>query len=208
MKQIGLLILAAMVITSCSVTQLSMTSLNSERGDAVCSRIVPDNNYGKSKDIHIYSWTQGGILNVNRVFIDFDLAAIPKNTTIKSASLSLYFNPNPKNQGDRYKNTGEDNIIIQRVISNWNESDLTWSSQPETTETNQIVITKKKNAKTGYLDIDVTNLIQDLVKDDNGRYGIMVRHQNEKPKNAVYFASSNHPNKDLHPKLEVSYKSK
>ncbi len=195
-----------MVITSCSLKRhLTVTPVTSERGDAVVSLIVPDNNYGKLEDIHIYSWFQGGLLNVNRVLIDFNLDAIPKRAIIYKAFLSLYLNPTSvydKVGG----NQGQDSIIIQRVVSNWHESDVTWKKQPETTIENQLIIPKNENSKEDYINIDVTNIVQDIVNEDDGRYGILIRHKNEKPYNVVFFASSNNPNKKLHPKLKVYYR--
>ena len=72
--------------------------------DAVFSLIVPDNNYGTLKDIHLYAWTQLGVLNVNRVAIDFNLSSIPVGATVDSAFLSLFFN---KTSGYGTQHSGE-----------------------------------------------------------------------------------------------------
>ena len=195
---------------SCSVKKLVVTPVNSERGDAVFSLIVPENNYGKLEDIHIYSWKQEGVLNVNRVLIDFNLDKIPSTAIIDSAFLDLYFNPTSaydKVLGNK-GNQGYESILLQRVISDWNEDDVTWNNQPETTKINQLTIPRIGNARADYLNIDVTNIVQDIVMEDNGRYGILVRHQNEKPYNVVFFASTNNPDKKIHPKLSVYYRNK
>ncbi|MGL1886220.1 MAG: DNRLRE domain-containing protein [Reichenbachiella sp.] len=208
MKNNVIIILVFVLVSSCSLKKVSVTSNNSRRGDAVFSRIVPYNNYGKLEDIHIYCWTQNGELNVNRVLIDFNLDKIPSSAIIDSAFLSLYFNPTSAYNKDGKGNQGQDSIIIQRVTSDWNENDVTWNKQPETTKVNQLVIPKTKSTFTDYVNIDVTYLIQDIVKDDKGRYGIMIRHQNEKPYNVVFFASGNNPKKNLHPELSVYYRKK
>jgi hypothetical protein len=210
MKKVGIFIFIVCTVSSCSVTKMTVTPDNSERGDAVFSLIVPDNNYGKLEDIHIYSWTQGGELNVNRVLIDFDLSKMPTTAIIDSAFLSLYFNPTSayNKVGGNKGNQGQDSIIIQRVISNWNEKEVTWNKQPESTIENQVKIAKKKETRADYENIDITKIIQDIVKNDNGRYGIMIRHKDEVPYNVVFFASSNHPNKQLHPTLRIYYRKK
>jgi len=210
MTKNGIIILTLIMISSCSVKKLTVTPINSERGDAVFSLIVPDNNYGTLEDIHIYSWTQGGELNVNRVLIDFNLDKIPSGAIIDSAFLNLYFNPTSsydKTSGNK-GNRGQDSIIIQRVTSDWNEKDVTWNKQPETTKENQLIIPKNENVRADYVNIDITNIVQDIIKEDNGRYGIMVRHKNEEPYNVVFFASSNNPDKKLYPKLRVYYRRK
>lgn len=210
MRNTGIIIFTIMMITSCSVKKLTVTSEISERGDTVISLIVPDNNYGKLEDIHIYCWTQEGELNVNRVLIDFNLDTIPASAIIDSAFLSLYFNPTSAyNKVGRNKgNHDQDSIVIQRVISNWNENDVTWNKQPETSKINQKVIAKKVNPRADYVNIDITNIIQDIVKNVNGRYGIMIRHQNEQPYKKVLWASSNNTDERLHPKLRVCYRKR
>ena len=204
MRIIGSITLFTLLFASCSSKKLIVTPVNSDRGDAVYSRSVPDNNYGQIEDIHIYCWTNRSRVNVNRVLIDFNLDEIPSSAVVDSAFLSLYYNPTSTYDNER-GNKGEDNIIIQRVISNWHEDEVTWNTQPRATETNQIVLPKQKDVRADYVNIDMTTLIQDIVNEDEDRYGIMVRHQNERPFNVVYLASSNHSNEQLHPKLRVYY---
>jgi hypothetical protein len=210
MKKIGVFIITLIMITSCSVKKITVRPENSLRGDAVFCLIVPDNNYGKSEDIHIYSWIQGRELNINRVLIDFDLSKIPTSAKIEKAYLNLYFNPTSayNEVGGNKGNQGSDSILIQRVISDWNEKDVTWNRQPKTTAKNQVTIGKKKDPMASYKKIEITNIIQDIIKDENGQFGIMIRHKDEVPYNVVFFASSNHPNIKLHPTLTIYYKNK
>jgi hypothetical protein len=210
MKKIGLVIFMTFLFLSCSVKKLVVIPTNSARGDAVFSLIVPNNNYAKLEDIHIYSWTQVGVLNVNRVLIDFNLDEIPKSARIESAYLSLYFNPTSayNKVGGNKGNQGPDSIVIQRVTSDWNENDVTWNRQPETTKENQVIIGKLDSPIADYTDIDITNIIQDIVNSENGRYGILIRHKDEIPYNVVFFASSNHPDIKLHPNLRIYYRKK
>ena len=64
-----------------------------EGKDAVFSYLVPQNNYGDLADIHLFSWTQQGNLNTNRVAIEFtELKAYP-DLFVRRATLSFYFNP-------------------------------------------------------------------------------------------------------------------
>ncbi len=194
-----------------SVKKKTFTPSNSKRGDTVFSLIVPDNNYGKMEEINIYCWTQGGILNTNRVLIDFDLSDIPDTAVIKKALLSLYFNPiSAYHDGlDCRGNQGQDDILIQRVTSDWLDTEATWNKQPKTTEFNQVIIEKHRYPWANYENIDISDIVQDIVKHGNEeRYGIMVRHRLETVYNVVFFASSEHPNKRLHPKLEIHYRAK
>lgn len=171
------------------------------------SLIVPYNNYGHLEDIHIFSWTQLGELNVNRALIDFNFDEISTNTEIVKADLNLYFNPTSIYDSGS-GNQGSDTIIIQRITSDWDENDVTWNQQPETTEMNQLLMAKLEGNDTNYIGIDIRNIVQDIVNEDENRFGILIRHQTEKPYNVVYFASSNHHDLNLHPKLIIEYKRK
>ncbi len=210
MRKIGFLALSAFLLFSCSVTKIVVIPVNSDRGDAVISLIVPDNNYAALEDIHIYSWTQGGELNVNRVLIDFNLSKIPSYAKIDSAFLSLYFNPTSvyNKVGGNKGNQGSDSIMIQRVTSGWDDNTVTWNTQPATTTRNQVILGKHNDPEANYLNIDVTGIVQDIINSSEGRYGIMIRHKDEIPYNVVFFASSNHPDRRLHPQLKIYYRKR
>lgn len=207
MKQLHIILFLTFLIASCSTRTTQLSVSDSKRGDAVFSLIVPNNNYGQIENIHIYSWTQGGILNVNRVLIDFDFDAIPKSAKINKAVLNLYFNPTSKYDealGGK-GNHGTDSIIVQRVTSDWHENKVTWNTQPKTTTENQVILTNMGIPHANY-QIDITDIIKDIIENRSERYGIMIRYKNEVPYNVSFFASSNHPDIKLHPTLKVSYR--
>ncbi len=212
MKKIGVLVFVAVFFTACLPQEvvepkLVLKASQSNRGDAVFSLIVPDNNYGQLEDIHVYTWTQDGQINTNRVLIDFYFNNISTSAIVDSAFLSLYFNYS--SSYDRVVNNeeinGAEDMIIQKVTSDWHENTVTWNKQPKTTETNQVTVTKKNSETANYENIDVTNLVQDIINSEK-RYGIMIRHKNEVPYNVVFFASKEHPDKNLHPKLTIYWR--
>ena len=179
--------------------------------DAVFCSIVPDNNYGASEDIHLYTWTQGGILNVQRVVIDFDLASIPSGSVIDYALLSLYFNKTSKykpalGMPDGSNSYGENDFFIQRITSPWNQNTVTWNTQPTTTEQNQIFVPKITYPEQEFPAIDVTKLVQDMINDKANSHGFLLKFQIEQPYKVIFFASSDHLDKSVRPKLEVYYK--
>ena len=55
------------------------------------------------------------------------------------------------------------------------------------------------------MDIDVTQLVQDIVDNPASSYGFMILLQNEASYRAVYFASSDYTDSAKHPKLVVAY---
>ena len=170
--------------------------------DAVVSAIVPDNNYGTLEELLLYAWTQDGILNVSRSIIDFDLASIPTDARIDSAFLSLYFNP-----GSAYasQHSGETNFTIQRLVSEWDESTVTWSSQPAPTYTNIVYMDRASSPFQDFPGMEITALIQDYTSDPVNSHGLVLKFVDEAPYKNLILSSSDHPIEYFRPKLEVYY---
>ncbi len=170
--------------------------------DALFGKIVPNNNYGDSENLHLYAWTQDGILNVNRAAIDFDLSSIPNDATIDSAKLSLYFNTTSA-YGDQHQ--GESGFVIQRITTRWDESTVTWATQPSATTDNEIYVEGPVLPTQNFPDIDITNLILDYRLFWDKSYGLLLKLQNEAPYRMLLLSSSDHPIEQLRPKLDIYY---
>ena len=100
---------------------------------------------------------------------------------------------------------GETGFIIQRITSNWDESSVTWRTQPSVTMENQLMVDGAIMPTQDFPDIDVTPLIGDYIHDRENSHGLLLKFQNEKPYRMALLASSNHPTDHLRPKLEVHY---
>ncbi len=170
--------------------------------DAVFGEIVPDNNYANSEDIHLYAWTHSGEYTANRVVLDFDLSSIPPGAIIDSAYLSLFFN-HTSAYGDEH--VGETSFTIQRIISDWAESTVTWNTQPNTTTIHQVSIDGATQPYQDFPDIDISSLIQDYTSDPENSYGIFLKLVSEDPYKILLLASSDHQNESIRPKLDVYY---
>ena len=174
--------------------------------DALFSSGGPTTKYGNIEDLFIsthISWT------ISRVAIQFDLSSIPENATIQQANLYLYFNPTSIYLDLNRNNTGHlgyNDFLVQRATTPWDESTVTWDTQPQSTSTNQIHVPFATSKTQNYI-IDVTQLIQEMVSNPANNYGFFLRHLGENPVEEKYtfLASSDHPNSALHPKLEVRY---
>ncbi len=192
-----------LVITYTSTTDCITLQPDWESGkDAEVGYIVPNSNYGNSPKISPYAWTQNGDLNITRGLIQFSLTQIPANATITDAKLSLYYNPD---YTPLTEHTGNNALWIRRITSQWNEGTVTWNTQPTISTTNQVSVPQSVSNKQDYPDIDVTLLTQDIFKNVANNYGMMIQLQDETPYNDVMLASSDHPNKNLHPKIIVCY---
>lgn len=170
--------------------------------DVLIGKIVPISNYGETPDLHLYSWSQSGVLNVNRALIDFDLSTLPLDAQIDSAFLSLYFNSTSL-YGDKHQ--GETSFVIQRIISEWDEKEVSWSSQPETSTNNQRLIPGASEGNQDFPDLEITSLIRDMANDRANSHGLLLRLNTEAPYRMLLLASSDHPMEELRPKLDIFY---
>jgi hypothetical protein len=167
-----------------------------------------DNNYQNSDEISASAWTSGGSSANSRGLLEFDLTSIPANATVTSAYLSLYHNPNPAtgNIGGQHSTlSGSNEALIKRITSAWSESSVTWDTQPSTTSTGQVLLSQSTSPTQNYLDIDVSGMVQDMVTNPSQNFGFLLQLVNESPYRGLIFASSDHPNSNLRPKLEVCY---
>lgn len=170
--------------------------------DAVVSYLVPNNNYGALEEIMLYAWTQDGILNTSRSLLDFDLSGIPPEARIDSAHLSLFFNYT-SGYGDEH--SGETNFFIRRIISDWDESSVSWNTQPSATPVNQVSVDGAGSPYQDFPEIDITTLIQDYTNDRDNSYGLFFRLVDEAAYKRLIFSSSDHPVQAIRPKLDVYY---
>lgn len=162
-------------------------------------------NHGDRESLTAHTWTHNGIPSRKRSFLEFDLSVIPETSTIHSAYLSLYYNPtDPWESFDEHY--GNNSIYIQRITSTWDEHTIIWANQPSTTAINQVQLPPSISPTQDYLDIDVTPLVRDLLESPEGNHGFMIRMVDEiNYYKGVLFATSDHSNANLHPKLVVQY---
>lgn len=167
-----------------------------------------NNNSGPqtSKELSAVAWSYNGGLSLTRTYISFNLAQIPANAEIISAKLSLYGLPSSvvSPQG----NQGDNQIVIQEVTGNWNESTITWNTQPSTSGTNQIGMGPFTGTfNLDLADIDVTLLVKSMHSVTEKTGGFCIRLKDETVYKSLVFASSEYPDASKRPKLVIVYKS-
>ena len=175
--------------------------------DAFISDNVPTGGQGNSPEFDAAAWTISGTPLKIRGLLDFDLSSIPSSATIESAVLTLYNNPNSQNgnaNGQHVHTSGSNAAYLKRITSPWTEENVSWNSQPSTTALNQVTLPQDTNPFQDY-NVDVKLLIQDIIANPSQGYGLMLQLQNESPYRLVAFASSDHPDASLHPKLKICY---
>lgn len=162
-------------------------------------------NYGSNNQLSANTWTYNGSVGTVRSVLEFDLSAIPSGSTITSAELSLYGIGDNSGFGGHSTLSGTNECWVQRITSAWDELTVTWNNQPSVTTVNQVGLISSVGVDDDYLDVDVTMLVQDMV--NLGNYGVMIRLQTEDHYRRLNFASSDHSNPSMRPKLKVTYET-
>jgi hypothetical protein len=176
-------------------------------------------NYGDFVEMPIVSWTYNAINcgnGVDRSLVKFlAMNTIPSNATIVSAKLSLYgvnastFYPsgNSTYSGSPYNTSGANECSIKRITSIWDESTVTWATQPSTVVNNEATILPSYlQFNYNATDIDVTALVKDMRTAVNANNGFMISLKTEQYYRSMIFATCENPNTALRPKLVINYK--
>lgn len=171
--------------------------------DALVASLWPNNNYGTHPDFIATAWTNQGNPNTLRALESFDLATIPPNVTVISATLELYHYPSTFNIGHSNM-SGPASCWLERITQPWSENSVTWNSQPATSIQNQLNIPAPTTTTQNYM-LNVTALVIDMMNDPTNSFGFMLRLQNETYYRSLLFASSDMSTSGLRPKLVVTY---
>ncbi len=99
--------------------------------------------------------------------------------------------------------SGSDAGWVERIISPWQES-VTWNNQPSVTTANQVALPQDTNSHQDYT-ANVTALVQEMLNNPATSFGFRISLQTEQYYRALLFASSDHPNSNLHPKIGICY---
>jgi hypothetical protein len=166
-----------------------------------------ESNFGQNAYFHVSAWTWDGIEGVNRGLVKFDLDQLPANSEIVKAKLSLYHLPYADKYWSMSNLSGSNEVYLQRVTSNWVEDEVTWNTQPTTTNENQVILPESSSRTQDYLDIDVTELLNQIVVSGEN-YGFMLQLATEEHYRCMIFCSSEYEDSNMHPKLVIEYKIK
>jgi hypothetical protein len=203
MKKILLLAFLFAFTKSFSQTTLTLQPNASTGKDAYIWSLDPNGTNSTTEDLALTAWTWSGNPGTIRSLLQFDLSSIPAGATIQTASMYLYWNPTSGNAGQSHL-SGSNAAWLQRITSSWNDQTVTWNNQPSTTTLHQATLPADTASNEDYV-VNVTSLIQDMVDNPSTSFGFLLRIQTEQYYRALVFASSNHPNAALHPKLVVTY---
>jgi len=168
--------------------------------DAKSRLLAPDQNYGNFRDITAHATDVFGP-NISRTYIYFDLSFIPEDAELIDARLSLYIQSDLPNYPPGQ--AGENTSVLQKIIESWKELELTYNNAPEATEEDQVYLEESTYELQNYEDIDVTVLVQDMIKYPEMNFGFRLKLITEIPNRTLCFASSDYEIAEYRPKLTI-----
>lgn len=141
--------------------------------------------------------------------LDFDYSSLPAGATINEAYLTLYADTSNSYSGNlvhgHFISGGSNAWILRRVLANWEESTVTWSTLPASDAVNQLLLPESIDSSDVYR-MDVTTLVKDQLQNPSSRHGFLLLLQDT---NLAYcytmFCSTRHQYSQLRPKLELKY---
>jgi hypothetical protein len=167
--------------------------------------IRQETNYGQYAQLDISAWTWNNLKGINRGLIKFNLDQLPANALIVKAELSLYHYDMVSETQPMSSLSGSNEVYLKRVTSNWSEDTVTWNTQPETTDENQVILPMSTSRTQDYIDIDVTKLINEIIVSGEN-YGFMLQLATEEYYRSMIFCSSEIEDSILRPKLVIEYR--
>lgn len=158
-------------------------------------------NYGTAVDLEASLWDYAGEEGTTRSLIQFDLSSIPAGEGIIDARLSLYYNSESSAPGQE----GNNAAFLRRIVEPWSENTVAWVQQPGYTTENEVFIPASVTETQDYEGIDVTHLVRDMIEFPNNSHGFMFMHHTETNIASMKFYSSDAPQINEHPRLEITY---
>ncbi len=197
-----ILLLASPVLSNAQDTLVLQPDVD-EGKDALIRSRDPDEPAFNSQSFYAAAWTYGGEFGITRGLIRFNLEELPPQATILEAKLDLFYDYSSGHEG----HAGDNAAYIFRITEEWLDWGVTWNKQPNYTMQNAVYLHKSNYTNEDYTNINVTQLVKDCLYEPEGNQGFMIKLLSENEYNCLLFASSNHPNASMHPRLSIIYET-
>lgn len=206
------LLLALFLLCFCTALLKAQTTIilqpGPEKGkDALIHGLTSQHNrnYGDNEQLMAAAWTFGGIFGQVRSAFQFDLSELPFNAVIVNANLSLFAWSSDEGTGRHAPRSGSNACWIKRITIPWQEESVNWNQRPSTTEKNKQPVCASIDPDQDYININVTTLVQDMLQEPDSSFGFLIELQNERAYRLLNFSSSDHPQANRRPRLEITY---
>lgn len=159
--------------------------------------LYPDITLSDIPDTYAAAWTVSTDTCIHRTFIRFDLSAVDPSLQYDSITLDLFGNPSTT----RPANQGFNQLEAVRITSSWSDTEVNWLNQPDTDVADGVVLPQSSSAVQDYLHIDVKDLVTEQFSEDASDFSLLLKLADERIFRYLTFASSNHPDPALRPKI-------
>jgi hypothetical protein len=176
---------------------------------------IANTNFNDVPELDISAWTVNGAPATLRAYLRFaELSKIPSTAKVLSATLYLYgvsnslVSPqgNSNYPGSPYNVYGSNSCIIESVTGPWEQSTLTWNTQPGAADTVHISIPHSTTQWNYDVVLDnVRTIAAKGIKYPAKNYGIRISLASEVYYRNMVFSSSEASDPALRPKLVVVY---
>jgi hypothetical protein len=144
-----------------------------------------------------YAWVGNWGSEIERTYIQFDLSTVPTGAVVDDADLILY----------QYNSVGSGSFTVglYQVISGWEESNITWSNQPNSSTGAEA--TRNVYTSTAWRNWDIDDLVKGWLDGSIINYGMLLKATNEASINmkAAFHTSDYTSDTSKRPKLEIDY---
>ncbi len=163
--------------------------------DAYAESGYPDVQPGNQQNLYLGydTWYNKGR---NRIYIKYNLPALPSGATVSSAQVQLY----------QYavQCSGSYGVTAYEITSDWGQYTLTWNQQPSKGGS---VGSASFGCSTGWKSVDVTNLVKQWYQ-GRANYGVTLWANNESASGGVFRSkdctTTQCPGQE-HPRIKISY---
>jgi len=155
-------------------------------------------NSGSSPEFYVHRWTWS-TWYIKRALIEFNLSQIPENAVITEATLTLSgVAHNPLQRSNE--------SYLYRINQAWTENVVTWENQPTVIENDKAYL-HASTSPTEVYNVDLKTIVQSWIDGYYPNYGLMLKLANETTTSytKLEFASSDHTNPAMRPKLTIKY---
>jgi len=170
--------------------------------DDYADSMYPDSAYGRVQVLYVgnsYDRAQN-LSGPARVYILFDLSAIPRHAQVVSAEMMLYQMNAP---------VSRQTYEVHLVQTDWNETTTNWRTRPAS-DPAVLSTARAPTNKDVWMSWNVTSAVRSWTNGEAANYGFEIRVRNERTgaaNEASGFYSREYPKEELKPKLRVLCKS-
>jgi hypothetical protein len=189
-----------------TASDITVTISDSLIHHAYITDFYPTTNFKNDDDFAALSWIAVTTPYTGRTLFKFDLSSIPQNVTVTDAQLLLNYDQEPIHYtgAGHHQDSGSNACYFQRITQSWNDTTVTWNTQPSISPSGWLSIDSSTSNFQNY-SIDLTSAVNDMVKNPSGNFGFLFRLKTELPLRVLGF-SGGVRNVNLKPILRITYK--